>query len=229
VSASPEGELTEPELLAKGIEEIGIADPGSCAAKLLAYAREIEEWNPRMGLVSSTGRDLVVRHLLDSLAGAPELARVRPGGLVVDVGSGAGLPGIPLAVAREDLAFLLLDRSSKRCTFLEHCVSLLGLRNTRVLRAEVRSLREQADAVVMRAVSPLTVEFLRSTGIVRLAPLLIAYKGTLERARAELEAVRGLYGGAELIPLRVPFLEEERHLVIITRRRADDGRACPEA
>jgi 16S rRNA (guanine527-N7)-methyltransferase len=205
------------ELMERGLEELGIDAPPYAAERLLRYVAEIERWNPALGLVKATGVDLVVRHVLDSLAGLPAFSCLPEGARILDVGSGAGFPGVPLAVARPGLGVVLLDRSSKRTTFLEHCVRLLRLANAEVFCGEARSYEETVDAVTFRAVSPLSPAFLRASGIAALAPLVIAYKGTAEHALAELAAVRELYRSGEVVPVRVPFLEGERTLVVLRR------------
>jgi 16S rRNA (guanine527-N7)-methyltransferase len=205
------------DLLSQGIAELGIEPRESLLRALLGHLREIEGWNPSLGLVNASGAELVIRHTLDSLAGAHAFRGLPPGASVVDVGSGAGFPGIPLAIARPELRFVLVERSTRRCTFLDHCAASLGLANVTVFAGEARSYRGAADAVTFRAVSELTPAFLRSCGALGLAPLLVAYKGTLERARAELGAVRGLFGSADLEPIRVPFLDGERTLLLLRR------------
>jgi 16S rRNA (guanine527-N7)-methyltransferase len=218
----PEGELeagalSTEEILTKGLVLLGLDPAGVPVERLARHLREIERWNPALGLVNACGRDLAVRHVLDSLAGVRAFAALPRGASVLDVGSGAGFPGVPLAVARPDLRFLLLDRSTRRCAFLEHCVGVLGLTNAQVVASEARRFRGPVDAVTFRAVSPLTPEFFRRSGIVSVAPFVVAYKGTRERVREEVEAVRGLYGSVEVVPVHVPFLRGERHLVLLRR------------
>lgn len=205
------------ELMERGLDELGIDAPAGAAERLLRYVAEIERWNPALGLVKATGVELVVRHVLDSLAGLPAFLTLPSGARVVDVGSGAGFPGVPLAVARPDLGLVLLDRSSKRTTFLDHCVELLRLANATVFCGESRSFGESAEAVTFRAVAPLSPSFLRASGIAELAPLVVAYKGTAEHAQAELKAVKGLYRFGEVVRVSVPFLEGERTLVVLRR------------
>jgi len=205
------------ELMEQGLDALAIDAPSGAAERLLRYVAEIERWNPALGLVKATGVELVVRHVLDSLAGVPAFSCLPGGARLIDVGSGAGFPGVPLAVARPELGVVLLDRSSRRTTFLEHCVELLGLANAEVFCGESRSYRGAADAVTFRAVSPLSPAFLRSSGIVELAPLVVAYKGTAEHARAELDAMRALFRSGEILRVSVPFLEGERTLVVLRR------------
>jgi 16S rRNA (guanine527-N7)-methyltransferase len=211
------GGLSLADLLERGMAELGLERRPAAVDLLLRHLGEIETWNPALGLVKATGSELVVRHVLDSLAGVGAFASLPAGSVVVDVGSGAGFPGVPLAVVRPDLRVVLLERSSRRATFLEHCVAVLGLGGLGVHAGDARSFAGRADAVTLRAVSALSPELLRALGRLALAPLLVAYKGTEERARRELESVRGLYGSGEIVGLRVPFLEGERSLVVLRR------------
>ena len=207
-------------VLDEGILRLGLEMDGAARDRLEAYIAEIETWNPTLGLVGATGEALVVRHILDSLAGAGFFrAELGPGARVLDVGSGAGLPGIPLAVALPALQMVLLDRSERRTTFLEHCVSRLALTNTRVCRGDVRVYRESVDAVTLRAVSPLEPRFLKKTALAERSDLLVAYKGTYAAALSEGEAVRDYYAEMRILKLVVPFLDAERHLLVLRRSR----------
>jgi 16S rRNA (guanine527-N7)-methyltransferase len=209
--------LSPEEVLRRGLAELGIGGRETLISPLLRYVAEVERWNPALGLVKASGTDLVVRHVLDSLAGAPAFGLLPAGAVVLDVGSGAGFPGVPLALALPELRFVLLDRMSRRCTFLEHCVAVLTLGNAAVRVGDAKDYREPVDAVTFRAVSALTADFLLGTGIAGKAPLVVAYKGTLERSREEAAAVSDLFASVEVIPLRVPFLVGERALVVLRR------------
>ncbi len=209
--------LSARSMLERGIDELGLTAPPDAVDRLLAYVGEIERWNPALGLVAEGERDLVARHLLDSLSAARIFAALPPGARILDLGSGAGLPGIPLAICLPRHRFVLVERSLRRSTFLEQCTALLRLSNVCVVARDVREYRVAVDAVTLRAVSPLTPRFLRSSGIVDRAPLLVAYKGTLVKARMEAQAAAPLYGSHEVVPVRVPFLDAQRHLVVLRR------------
>jgi 16S rRNA (guanine527-N7)-methyltransferase len=211
-------------LLAEGLAELAVPDPGRAAPLLEFYMDELERWNPRFGLVKFGSReDLVIRHVLDSLSAwsyvraAAEGAR-EPGGpaTVLDVGSGAGLPGIPLAVALPGLSFTLLERMARRASFLRTCTLLLGLPRVTVMQRDLGEVSGFFDIVTFRAYAPLS-RFLDESR--RGGPrwrTLLAYKGRKENAAEELDAVRARFVSAELVTLRTPFLEEERCLVTLT-------------
>ena len=201
------------ELLAEGLRRLRIDCPAARLGALERYRLELERWNQRYGFVKASGNDLVVRHFLDSLAGLPVLAHLSPRRTVLDVGSGAGFPGLPLALFLEDSQFVLLERSAHKAAFLGNVVALLGLGNVRVLELELRGLKERFDLVTFRALSPLGRELPALRRVLAPEGRIAAYKGRRERIREELEQA-GL-SEAAVVPLQVPFLAEERHLVLL--------------
>jgi 16S rRNA (guanine527-N7)-methyltransferase len=167
---------------------------------------------------------MVTRHLLDSLVVLPHLGAAPVGAAhgrdsfrVVDVGAGAGLPGIPLALAKPALHVALLDSNGKKARFLRHAQRTLPLANVEVVEARAEAWEPPAryDAVVSRAFSALG-EFLQATS--RLAVdggRWLAMKGKLDRK--ELADVPPGFRVEQEIQLQVPGLDEERHLIICTR------------
>ncbi len=229
------GAREEAEALAAGAVELGLRLPPSAPKRLLAFLAELRRWNRAWNLVSDAPPIQWVRgHVLDSLSIAPRLAAIAegadrpgpaleagpsggtPGGgepfRVLDLGSGAGLPGIPLGIALPGLRFVLLDGVGKKVRFCRHAAIALGLPNVEVVeaRAERYAPRAPFDAVVVRAVGTLA----RVRALVRpycRGPIL-AMKGRYP-AR-ELEEIEGV--PFEAARLRVPGREEvERHLVIL--------------
>jgi 16S rRNA (guanine527-N7)-methyltransferase len=153
--------------------------------------------------------------VLDSLAAWPVVAELASAGTVVDIGSGAGFPGIPLAAALPGARFTLLERSARRTAFLKNCVLLLGLSNLEVQEADMGAATGRFDVATFRAFAPLD-RFLRELTRSRLeCRFIVAYKGRPERAREELQAASGWEGRAEVREVRVPFLAEDRCLVVI--------------
>jgi 16S rRNA (guanine527-N7)-methyltransferase len=228
--------VEERELLAEGLRRLRIECPPARLEALERYRLELERWNRRYGFVKASGNDLVVRHFLDSLAGLPVLVRLPARRTVLDVGSGAGLPGLPLALFLEDSQVALLERSARKAAFLANVAALLGLGNVRVLELELRGLKERFDLVTFRAWSPLGRELAGLRRVLAPAGVIAAYKGRRERIDRELkEAGIGEAGQrpasgwpsgqaspagfapleAAVVPLEVPFLDEERHLVLL--------------
>jgi 16S rRNA (guanine527-N7)-methyltransferase len=167
--------------------------------------------------VKASGRDLAVRHILDSLAALPILAPL-PRARAADIGSGAGLPGIPLAIALPDSHFSLIEPSGRRCRFLENQRVLLGLSNVEIMQQRLEELDGVWDLLVFRAVWPLEPGILgRLTRVLAPGGTIAAYKGRRSRLDPELEAAETAGLEWELIQLAPPFLDEERHLVLLRR------------
>ena len=213
IAANTEHVLTVSKMaLDKGIIEIGLALCANQQDLLLQYLLLLEKWNQVYNLTAV--RDvmkMVSAHLLDSLSVIPLL----PEGKVLDVGSGAGLPGIPIAVARPAFAVTLLDSNHKKTAFLRQAVADLGLKNASVVCERVESANTPAgfDVIISRAFSDLG-EFVSLTGRL-LAPngVIAAMKGL--HPFEELERVPAGFRVKEVKALRVPGLDAERHLVLI--------------
>jgi 16S rRNA (guanine527-N7)-methyltransferase len=204
---------------------------GSTVNLLEKYIAEIELFNDALGLVGAKDRrELTVKHILDSLAPLGTVARFletaaeavdgsRTGvrQKIADVGSGAGLPGIPLAAALPQTDFTLIERMGRRAGFLRNTAAVLELSNVEIDETEMEKAAPGRFAVVaFRAFRPLAPPVLKN--LLRLAApgaVLAAWKGRRENAEAELAALGGM--DAEIIPCPVPFLDEERHLVVIKR------------
>ncbi|MDA8425917.1 MAG: 16S rRNA (guanine(527)-N(7))-methyltransferase RsmG [Treponema sp.] len=220
-------------LLDRGLEALGLPFAGELRDKLSRYLADIEAWNPAYGLVGASGDDLVVKHILDSLAPldliralAAEIAAARgsraafglspPRLSLADLGTGAGLPGIPLALALSALDVTLVDRMGKRIRFLENQKVSLGLRNVTIVESEVERTPGRYDLVTFRAFRPFERKlFKRVFALCEPDGMVAAYKGKRERAEAELDAIEGLFSEARIEPLSVPFLAEERCLVVL--------------
>jgi len=180
---------------------------------LLAYLAELEKWNAAYNLTAIRDpREMVTRHLLDSLVMVPHVR-----GPLLDVGSGAGLPGIPLAIARPELAVTVLDSNGKKARFLRHAVRALKLGNVAVVEARVEDHRPDAPyaAITSRAFASLK-DFFSLTGHLLAADgQWLAMKGKLDDS--ETQDLPAGVGIVDIKPLKVPGLAEARHLVIAQR------------
>jgi 16S rRNA (guanine527-N7)-methyltransferase len=223
-------------LLERGLRSLGIEGDASVLEKLRNYLKEIEIWNPAYGLVAASGDELVVKHVLDSLAPWKILAALvgefdEGGALgpatVNDLGSGAGLPGIPLSIVMPDRKFRLIERMGKRMAFLESQKLILGLDNVEVVESEAERAAGPLDIVVFRAFRPFAELKLFRSIWKNLSPggAFLAYKGKAHNARLELAALAAdpLFSEpasrAEVSELVVPFLEEERCAVVMRKPR----------
>lgn len=190
------------------------------ARKLLQHLDLLDEWNERMNLTAIRERpQQITKHVIDSLSVRPWLRGER----VADVGSGAGFPGIPLAIVEPGRHFTLIESTGKKCRFLEHLRDALELANVTVVQSRAESYRpeERFDTVVARAVGPVS-ELVRVAGpLVAGGGRLLAMKGRYP----EEELAKKLNGWklAAVHRLEVPGLEEERHLVELCRSHDKPG------
>ncbi|MCL1817978.1 MAG: 16S rRNA (guanine(527)-N(7))-methyltransferase RsmG [Spirochaetaceae bacterium] len=217
----------EDGILAQGLEALGLASRGAEKDKLETYIRELEKWNPVFGFVGGRAEEtpeaarktLIVRHILDSLAGLGPLVRLlAPGFSLADIGSGAGLPGIPLAIFLPENPVTLVEPSSRKCAFLRCAAALLGLRHVKVFEGELALVREKFDAVVFRAFRPLDKRVLKKLILItKPRGIIAAYKGKAEKTLTEAAAARETGLSADTIALGVPFLGEERQPLVIRR------------
>ena len=196
--------------IARGMEQLDIAVSANAVAQLAVFIALLARWNRAYNLTAvRRPEEMVGRHILDSLSILPWLQGPR----ILDLGSGAGLPGIPLAIVRPGEDFWLLDSSGKRTRFLHQAVIELGLAHVEVVRSRVEDYHPQQpfDTVMSRAFGSLA-EIVRLAG--RLcAPRgrLLAMKGT--RPEAELAALPSGFEVVDVHRLVVPGLDGERHLV----------------
>jgi 16S rRNA (guanine527-N7)-methyltransferase len=201
------------EQLEQGIAALGLQVSADIRAKFIDYLALIAKWNLVHNLTAVRETEkMVSAHLLDCLAIVPHLRAQS----VLDVGSGAGLPGVVLALVWPQSSVVLLDSNHKKAAFLRQAVIELGLKNTSVVCERVESWQPQQDfgLVISRAFSDLH-EFVRLAGhLCRADGLVAAMKGVYpDEELAQLPAGFKLHG---VVPLRVPGLNAERHLVLIS-------------
>lgn len=202
--------------LRQGIEALGLALPQAAEDRLLAYLALLAKWNKVYNLTAvRREEDMLVQHLFDSLAVLPHLGAI---GTLADVGSGAGLPGIPLAIARPDLAVTSIEASQKKAAFQQQAKIELGLPNFHIFCGRVEQCSSGAAyaSVISRAFSELA-EFVRLAGpLVAPGGRLLAMKG--QYPEKEIKDLPEGWGVTQSIPLQVPRLAAQRHLIVIERR-----------
>jgi len=224
-------------LLDRGLAALDIENRESVADVLLRYIGEIETWNPTYGLVNASGDELVIKHIFDSLGPWRLLqdlledcdASIGGSGgekaTVSDIGSGAGLPGIPLGIAMPNRHFRLIERMGKRISFLESQKAILSLSNVEIVESEIEKAPGPHNVVIFRAFRPFTELKLFKSIWKSIAPggAIFAYKGKMFNARMELAALTtnpllaAPFARARIMPVWVPFLEEERCVVIVRK------------
>lgn len=211
------------ELLRFSADEIPVM-----AEKINSYIRELEMFNKAYNLVNAQNRDEIISaHILDSLAGvatirqlAESMASADTSATIADIGSGGGLPGIPLAISLPHLQFVLVERMAKRCAFLENVAAVLSLKNVRVMQRELERVDStQFDVVTFRAFRPLDAHF--ATELLRVTKTggsLVAYKARRDAIETEMAAISEIISSYETVSLNVPYLEErERNLVVVRK------------
>ena len=200
--------------LAAGVARLGIELAPAQLEALAMLAAELVDWNTRVNLTSITAQDEVVdKHLLDSLAVLPLLK----GAAVADVGSGAGFPGLPLAIADPNRRYALIESTGKKVKFIRHAVEKLALPNVDVVLGRAESWRPSRpfDSVVARALGSLA-EFVRVAGhLAGRGGRLFAMKGKVPEA--ELKALPPGWQALAVHPVAVPGLDAERCVVELAR------------
>jgi 16S rRNA (guanine527-N7)-methyltransferase len=205
----------ETELLTAGAGEFGIALPSAGAAALLQLVDELELGNAQFNLTAIRDRPgMLHKHVLDSLSLQPYLRGAR----VADIGTGAGFPGLPLAIVNPERRFILVEATGKKARFVEQTAARLGCSNVRVEHARAENYRpfELFDTVVARALSSLA-DFAAYAGHL-CAPdgRLLAMKG--KRPDEEMAALPKAFRVIAVHQLKVPGLDGERHVVELSRQ-----------
>jgi 16S rRNA (guanine527-N7)-methyltransferase len=201
-------------MLHAGILQLNELDIGPAQEQmLLEYLVQLEHWNKAYNLTAVRDPvEMVTRHLLDSLSVAPFIA----GGRLLDAGTGAGLPGIPLAVARPALEVTLLDSSGKRVRFINHVRRQLGLENIHPVQERLESFApdQPFDVIISRAFSDLVSYAQAARHLAPVPARLLAMKGRYPER--ELQEVPEWLRIDSVEKLVVPALQEDRHLVIMS-------------
>jgi 16S rRNA (guanine527-N7)-methyltransferase len=200
--------------LQDGAKGLGVALSADTTEQLLLYLDTMRRWNRVFNLTAIRDLDeMVTRHILDSLAVLPHL----PSGSLVDVGSGAGLPGIKLSLIESGRAVTLLDRSHKRVDFLTEVAAQLGLVNVTVVCERAEDYRPSTPyaVVIARAFASLEDIVKATEHLLSPAGVIVAMKGVLPTE--EIAAITGPFAVRGTRALRVPGLLAERHLVILGR------------
>jgi 16S rRNA (guanine527-N7)-methyltransferase len=227
-------------LLQQGCEQLGVPLSATQLTQFEQFYHELVTWNEKFNLTAITEHaEVQTKHFLDCLAALPILTTEwaasakaspspRPTFSCVDVGAGAGFPGVPLKIARPSLRWTLMDGTGKKVLFLNQLVANLGLTDVQVVQGRAEELGRQAqfrgqfDLATARAVAPLNtlVEYLLP--LVRQGGIAMFYKGA-SAPQEFMEARRAieLLGGEtlRLAPVAVPFLDEKRFLLLVQKVR----------
>ena len=203
--------------LAQGVAALALPLSDDQQAKLLRFVDLLNKWNKAFNLTAvREPADMVVRHLLDSLAVLPHVSEES----LLDVGTGAGIPGIPLAICRPEQALTLVDSNGKKTRFVKQAAQELGLVKVAVVQSRVEQYRMSSPQVISRAFASLP-------DMVRMTAHLLAPGGRLLAMKAtptdvEMAGLRSSWN-IEHIPLTVPMLDEPRQLVVLSRKDGNQG------
>ncbi len=199
----------------QGLSALGLPQDDSIVSAFTLYLSELERWNKRYGFIKADRSGLVRFHLLDTLAGLSLLRSLTPAGAILDFGSGAGFPGLPLAICLSGRPFVLCERKATERAFLENMRLLLKLEHVTVTDDIDTQAAGSLSAVVFRAVTSLDDILSRVRTYLAPGGLLFAYKGTREKVEEESDRIAALGLAAEVHPLSVPGIERERHIVVV--------------
>ncbi|MBV6417863.1 MAG: Ribosomal RNA small subunit methyltransferase G [Steroidobacteraceae bacterium] len=206
--------------LVRGAAALGVSMGDAEAIRLGRVLDELVRWNRTYNLTSIEGRDaMLTHHLLDSLSIAPHLA----GRTVADVGTGAGFPGLPLAIVDPGRRYTLIDSNNKKIRFVAHVARTLGLGNVEPLQARVEELQPAApfDTVVARAFAPLPRLLAQVRGLCGPATRVLAMKSA--RLDEELRELGPDWRLGKSVALQVPGLEAGRALAVLRLAGVSEG------
>ncbi len=213
-------------MLSAGAMSFGVSIDKYTFEKFMQYADILVEWNKKVNLTSIIDvKDIIVRHFLDSISVFPVLSDVE--GKLIDIGSGAGFPGIPLRLVLEKPEILLIDSNGKKIDFLNHVIISLGLKNINAtkIRAEDmgkdKNKREIYDAAVIRAVSTLPVILEYCLPFLKCGGIFAAMKGKMSDEVKQSERALSELGGKieDIKQIVLPFTDYKRTIIIIRKVR----------
>ncbi len=206
MSAAPESRLRA------GVEKLSLSLPEGAMDKLLAYLALLVKWNGAYNLTAiREPEQMVIKHLLDSLSIVPHVQ----GRSLIDVGTGAGLPGLVLAIVKPELDVTLLDSNGKKVRFLRQVIADLTISNANAVQTRVEEFDRQFDLVSSRAFATLADMANGSQQLLADNGEFLAMKGVYPTE--EIAALPEGFSVWDVVSLTVPFLDEERHLVRIVR------------
>lgn len=197
------------QLLITGIKELNLSVPVNAISKLISFINLIKKWNKIYNLTAAkSDEDIVINHILDSLSIVPFILKKE----ILDVGSGAGFPGIPLAIFLPEFNFILLDCLNKRTRFLNQAVIELQIKNVKVIQSKIEDFLfdKKINTIVTRATYSISdmIEKVKHLQVPETNLLMMKGKYPVD----ELKEISKGYT-YEIRKLQVPYLEKERHLV----------------
>ncbi len=216
------------ELLFKGLEKLGYIISEEKCEMLEKYSKMLVEWNEKMNLTSITDSDgITIKHFLDSIVPIFTF-NIEEGSKIIDVGTGAGFPGIPIKIVREDLKFTFMDSLNKRINFLKEVSGELGLKDAEFIhmRAEEggksQKYRQKYDFAVSRAVAPLKILSEYCIPFVKKGGIFAAFKSyDIDDEIKESKSMIGNLGGTveDIKEVEIPFSDIKRKIILIRKEK----------
>ena len=208
--------------LRAGIDRLGLRLDAAAVPRLLDYLDLLIRWNAAYNLTAVRDPEqMVTRHLLDSLAVLPHVH----GRTLADLGTGAGLPGIPLAIAMPALQVLLVDANGKKVRFLREVLRTLKLDHAKAVQGRIETLSGQFDCITSRALSSLGDMLTAAGHLLAADGRWLALKGRMPEV--ELAALPAGFELRQVHALSIPGLDGERHLLVLARSRPAAEDAAP--
>ena len=211
-------------ILKEGAKEVGVFLDQQMIQRFLVYLKELKEWNQKVNLTSlKEDETIIIRHFIDSLSLVPYLPKK---GSLLDLGSGAGFPGIPVKIVRPSLKVTLLEATRKKVSFQRHLIRALGLSQIHVIQGRAERLKTGSaltlsfDIVTSRALSKLEKFLVLGEPFVKKGGYLVAMKGRQaeEELKASREAIKALSLAINRkVELQLPVLKGKRHLIFIEK------------
>lgn len=195
----------------KGLEDLGIEYTSTQVEMWVEYLKLLEKWNKVYNMTAIKDfDDMVVKHLLDSLS----VAKFIKGSSCIDVGTGGGLPGIPLAILFPDIKFTLVDSIGKKITFLNHVKQKLKLDNISPTNCRVESIIDSDfDNIISRAFSSIDDFYKLCKNLVSDTNQMLAMKGS----DIEIDNLENLPLKHQIFEIKVPFLDAKRNIIILNK------------
>lgn len=215
-------------LLSNGLRELKIEFSTDIIEKFSLYLKEIQEWNEKVNLTSLTKDDEIIKkHFFDSLSCMLVIKDLSKK-TVIDIGTGAGFPGLPLKICFSDFKITLLDSSIKKIKFLEHIVKLLRLSNVEILYGRAENFaksekhREKYDIVLARAIAKLPSLIEICLAFATIGGIFVAQKSDVKDELKNSEKILNIVGGKlkEKKEVKIPFLSAKRYLIVIEKEKS---------
>jgi 16S rRNA (guanine527-N7)-methyltransferase len=205
--------VSEQAFLISSASRLGVSLDAAAAKRLLQLLDELERWNRSFNLTAITQRaQMLTHHLLDSLS----IASLLQGERIIDIGTGAGFPGLPLAIIQPERQFTLLDSNGKKIRFVNHAARTLGLANVVAVHARAEQWQDERgafDTVVTRAFAPLSELMTTVRGLCGADTRVLAMKG--RRSTQERAGLSPQWVIEQDVELAIPGLDEERHALVL--------------